>query len=309
MSDDLIPIYYSDMADALYFFEYHGPLYKKINWKERDSHVKELYKIIRQIKFPRLKMLLPWARTQAVLHDLTTPKSLTKYIKNNPPKGKFAEKWLAEIGKMTDIFQEILNIYTKKILTREKRKELEHNRKMIVKKYSKTWDKLKRETEKIHGFTWKRKEPMICLLYPIDGRLSHKLKFADIAFIETSDKMLKNKSMFLHEVVKLLNYTKTIFAWVKQDRRGIRAIAYELFTEMQTMLLVEKIFKKKPNFQVMLEKLDTLWIPFIRSGTSFDDDELERILENSYELIPNTEYEPLYQLGELYTEMNIILLE
>lgn len=306
---DLIPIYYSDMADALYFFEYHGPLYKKIKWKERNKDVRELYKIVRQIKFPRLKLLLPWARTQAVLHDLTTPKSLTKYIQNNPPKGKFAEKWLAEIGKMTDIFQEILNLYTKKILTSEKRKELKRNRERIEKKYSKIWDKLKQETEIIPGFTWRRKDPKICLLYPIDGRLSHKLKFADIAYIETSDVMINNKSMFLHEVIKLLNHTKPIFAWVKQDRRGIRAIAYELFTEMQTMLIIEKMFKKEANFEAILEKLDSLWIPFIRSETSFDDDELERILLNSYEIIPNAEFEPLYQLGELYTEMNIILLE
>ncbi|MHA1556951.1 MAG: hypothetical protein ACTSPM_08475 [Candidatus Heimdallarchaeota archaeon] len=306
---DLIPIYYSDMADALYFFEYHGPLYKQIKWIERNKDVKELYKIIRQIKFPRLKLLLPWARTQAVLHDLTTPKSLTKYIQNNPPKGKFAEKWLAEIGKMTDIFQEILNMYQKKILTPEKRKELENNRKSIEKKYSQIWDKLKHETENTHGFTWKRKEPKICLLYPIDGRLSHKLKFADIAFIETSDIMIKNENAFLHEVIKLLNYTKTIFAWVKQDRRGIRAIAYELFTEMQTMLLIEKMFKKKPSFTAMIEKLDNLWIPYIRSETFFDDDELERVLQQSYTLILNAEFEPLYQLGELYAEMNIILLE
>ncbi len=307
--NDSIQFYYSDMADALYFFEYHGPLYKKIKWKERNKDVKELYKIIRQIKFPRLKLLLPWARTKAVLHNLTTPKSLTKYIQNNPPKGKFAEKWIAEIEKMTDIFQEILNLYTKKILTPEKRKELESIREKIEKKYSKIWDKLKRETEITPGFTWKRKEPKICLLYPIDGRLSHKLKYADIAFIETSEVMIKNESMFLHEVIKLLNYTRPIFAWVKQDRRGIRAIAYELFTAMQTMLLIEKIFKKESNFNVIVEKLDTLWIPYIRPETSFDEDELERILEKSYELISNAEFEPLYQIGELYTEINIILLE
>lgn len=306
---DLIQFYYSDMVDALYFFEYHGPLYKKIKWKERDNHVKELYKIIRQIKFPRLKLLLPWARTQAVLHDLTTPKSLAKYIQKNPPKGKFAEKWLAEIEKMTDIFQEIYKLYTKKILTPEKRKELDTNREKIEKKYSKIWNKIKQETKIIPGFTWKRKEPKICLLYPIDGRLSHKVKFADIAYIETSDIMIKDESMFLHEVIKLLNYTKPIFSWVKQDRRGIRAIAYELFTEMQTLLLIKKIYRKEPNFKAIIEKLDTLWIPYIRSGTSFDDDELERILRNSFKLIPNAEFEPLYQLGELYTEMNIILLE
>ena len=210
---------------------------------------------------------------------------------------------------MGDIFQEIYNLYTKKVLTAETKKTLDDTRETIEKKYSKIWKQFKSETEATHGFIWKRKEPKICLLYPLDGRLSHKLQFSEIAFIEASAEMIQDETLFLHEVVKLINYTKPIFSWVKQDRRGIRAIAYELFTEIQTHLLVSSIYKKPPNFEEIVDKLDEIWIPSIRSGTSFDDDELERILAYSYESLTKTEFEPLYQLGELYTEMNIVLLE
>jgi len=306
---ELIKFYHSDLVDALYYFEYHGPSYKKIKWLPRDSNVRDLYKLIREIKFTRFKHFLPWARSIAALNDLETPKKLAKYIKNNPPKGKFAEKWLEEIDKLEDILSEIFNFYKKNILHDDIKKKLERLREDIEKKYKKYWLELKEESKKLPGIVWKRKDPIICLIYPIEGRLSHKLKYADIAYIETSEIMLEDEVLFLHEIVKLLNYSKPAEAWVKQDRRGVRAIAYELFTEMQTLRLVEKLLKKKPNFKkVILEKLDTLWIPLIRAETSFDEEELERILTKAYRNIPNHEFDALYQIGELYTELNIILL-
>ena len=307
---DKVKIYYSDLVDALYYFEYHGPMYKKIKWIERDVRVRDLFKLIREIKFPRFKLFLSLVRDVAVKQEITSPKKLARYMEKNPPRGKFAEKWVEEADKMADILQEIYNTFTKKILTPEKKEELEKLREKIDKKYSKYWKKFKDETEKLPGMSWKRKEPLVCLLYPLDGRLSHKLKFGDIAYIETSKQMLDEEDHFMHEVVKLINNTKPIDAWVRQDRRGVRAIAYELFTQMQTLHILHKMLNKKPDFrEVVLDKLETIWIPYIRPGTDFDEEELERILENAYEQITKHEFDALFQLGELYTEMNIVLLE
>ena len=306
---EIIEFRYSDLADALYYFEYHGPLKKKIDWVERDKDARALYKIIREIKFTRFKHFLPWARNIVVLHEIDTPKKLARHVEMNPPRGKFGEKWLEEIQKLTDIVTEILSYYKKNVLTKEKEKELERLRKEIKKKYSKYWVKLQEESEKLPGISWKRKEPMICLLYPLDGKLSHKLTYSDIAYIETSKIMLEREDMFLHEVVKLLNFSKPIGSWVRQDRRGIRAIAYELFTDLQTLKLVNSLTGKNPNFRSIInEKMYDIWIPFIRPNTSFDEDELERILGTAYKKITKKEFDGLYQLGELYTELNIILL-
>ena len=306
---NLIEFYHSDLVDALYFFEYHGTNYKRIKFLPRDKGVRDLYKLIREIKFPRFKYFLPWARSTAVLQKLDTPKKLASYIEKNPPRGKFAEKWIDEIDKLEDILQEIYNHFKKNVQTKENKEKLDKLKEKIEKKYERYWVQLKEESEKLPGISWKRKEPMICLLYPIEGRLSHKLKFGDIAFIEASEITLDDDVLFLHEIVKLLNNTKPINSWVKQDRRGVRAIAYELFTEMQTLHILEKIINEKPNFKkVILEKLETLWIPVIREDTSFDDEELERILTRAYKIIPKHEFDALHQLGELYTELNIVLL-
>ncbi|MBK5114110.1 MAG: hypothetical protein KGD59_12255 [Candidatus Heimdallarchaeota archaeon] len=306
---EIIEFRHSDLADALYYFEYHGPLKKKIDWVERDKDARELYKIIREIKFSRFKHFLPWARNIVVLHEIDTPKKLARFIENNPPRGKFGEKWLEEIDKLIDIVSEILSYYKKNILTKEKGKELEDIREEIKKKYSKYWSKLQEESMKLPGISWKRKEPIVCLLYPLDGKLSHKLTYSDIAYIETSRLMVERDDMFLHEVVKLLNYSKPIGSWVRQDRRGIRAVAYELFTELQTLKLINALTGKKPNFQSIInEKMYNIWIPYIRPDTSFDEDELERILGQAYKKITRHEFDGLYQLGELYTELNIILL-
>ncbi len=306
---ELIKFYHSDLADALYYFEYHGPLKKKIGWIERDKKARALYKVIREIKFTRFKHFLPWARNIVVLHDIESPKKLARYIENNPPRGKFGEKWLKEIQKLIDIVSEILNYYKKNILTKEREKELENTREEIKKKYSKYWSKLQEESIKLPGISWKRKNPIVCLLYPLDGRLSHKLTYSDIAYIETSKVMIERDDMFLHEVVKLLNYSKPIGSWVRQDRRGVRAIAYELFTELQTLKLINAITGKRPNFRsIIYEKMYNVWIPYIRPDTSFDEDELERILGLAYKKITRKEYDGLYQMGELYTELNIILL-
>ena len=306
---DEIPIVYSDLVDALYYFEYHGPLRKRIAWVDKDKGVRNLYKLIREIKFPRFKFFLPWIRFTAVKHQLNTPKKLAKHVVNNPPKGKYAEMWIADFDKMVDILQEIRKYYNKYVLSKEKGEELEKLRNKITKKYSKEWPRLVKEALELPGVSLKRKGPMICLLHPIDGRLSHKLVFADIAFIEVSKAMLEDECLFLHEVVKLLNYTKPIQAWVKQDRRGIRALAYELYTENQTQYLVNKIFKKKTKSAAKaLEKLENIWIPFLRPGTVFDDMELERIVSKSYDILTNHEFDAMYQLGEIYTELNIILL-
>jgi hypothetical protein len=284
-------------------------LKKKIGWVDRDRDARALYKIIREIRFARFKHFLPWARNVVVLHEINTPKKLAHYVEKNPPKGKYGEKWLVEIQKLTDIVSEILNYFKKNILTKEKEKELENLRNEIKKKYSKYWSKLEEESLKLPGISWKRKNPIICLLYPLDGRLSHKLTYSDIAYIETSKIMVEREEMFLHEVVKLLNYSKPIGSWVRQDRRGIRAIAYELFTELQTLKLVNSLTGKRPNFRnIIYEKMYEIWIPFIRPDTSFDEDELERILGIAYKKITRKEFDGLYQLGELYTELNIILL-
>ncbi|MFW9924540.1 MAG: hypothetical protein ACFFDW_14750 [Candidatus Thorarchaeota archaeon] len=306
---NLIKFYSNDLVDALYYFEYHGPLYKNIKWIPRESGVKDLYKLVKEIKFTRFKYFLPWARYTAVINQIDSPKKLAKYIKEHPPRGKFGEQWAEDHEKMNDILQEIFNLFKKNVLSDQKKNELEELRERIRNKYSKIMDKLKVESEKIPGIIWKRKEPIICLVYPIDGRLSHTLNFADIAFIETSELMLNDENSFFHDVVKVLNFKKPVGAWVKQDRRGIRAIAYELFTQMQTQKIVEAIYQKKPNFRkVILEKLDTIWIPVIRDQTLFDEDELERILLDAYKMIPKHKFDALYQLGELYTELNIILL-
>ncbi len=306
---DIIEFRHSDLADALYYFEYHGPLKKKIDWIDRDKDARELYRIIREIKFARFKHFLPWARNIAILHEIDTPKKLVRYVEKNPPRGKFGEKWLEEIQKLSDIVTEIMNYYKKNILTKDIEKELEELRKEIKKKYSKYWSKLQEESQKLPGISWRRKEPIVCLLYPIDGKLSHRLAYSDVAYIETSKIMLERDDMFLHEIIKLLNYSKPIGSWVRQDRRGIRAIAYELFTELQTLKLVNSLTGKNPNFRSIInEKMYDIWIPFIRPGTSFDEDELERILGVAYKKITKKEFDGLYQLGELYTELNIILL-
>ena len=306
---DLISIKYSDLADALYYFEFMGPLYKRIKWLERDKNVFQLYKLIREIKFPRFKNFLPYARFITISNDISSPTQLAKHIRDHPPKGKFAEKWVAEYEKMRDILREIYNYFMKNVLTNEKKEELEKLRKKIEKKYGKIWHKLKVESEKLPGISWKRKSPIVCLLYPLDGKLSHKLKFSDIAFIETSQAMVDDEALFLHEVVKLLNYTKPVGSWVRQDRRGIRAIAYEIFTELQTLKIVNALFDKKPNYKTVINlKLDSIWIPFIRPETSLDEDELERVLAKAYKKISKHEYDAMFQMSELYTELNIILL-
>jgi len=306
---DLIPIKYSDLADALYYFEYMGPLYKRIKWLERDKQAQKLYKLIREIKFAMFKNFLPWARDIAIRNDINSPTTLAKYIRDNPPRGKFGEKWVNDYEKMRDILLEIFNFFTKEVLTKTKCEELEKLRSQIIQKYSPIWPKLKDESEKLPGISWKRKTPTVCLLHPLDGRLSHKLKFSDTAYIEVSQAMLDDETLFLHEVVKLLNYTKPIGSWVRQDKRGIRAIAYEIFTELQTLKLVNALFNKKPNYRTVINlKLDSIWIPFIRPETTFDEDELERILQKAYKLIGKHSYDTLFQMSELYTELNIILL-
>jgi hypothetical protein len=306
---DLIPFYSSDLIDALYYFEYHGPLYKRINWLPRDKGVRNLFKLIRQIKFARIKFFLPYARNVAAVNKIEEPLKLAHHIRDNPPKGKFAERWVEEYDKMRDILKEIWKLYKNSILTPEKEEELSKLRKQIINKYSPIWEKLKEESEKLPGITWKRKQPSICLLYPLDGRLSHKLKLSDIAFIETSQNMVDDEELFLHEVVKLLNYTKPISSWIRQDRRGIRAIAYEVFTELQSLRIITVMYNKKPNYRKIIQgKLNDLWIPQIRKETTFDDDELERIMMQAYKMIPKHQFDALYQLGEIYTELNIILL-
>ncbi|MHA1503937.1 MAG: hypothetical protein ACTSPT_01960 [Candidatus Heimdallarchaeota archaeon] len=308
MSEE-IPIINFDLVDALYYFEYHGPLRKRIAWTEKDKGIRNLYKLIREIKFPRFKFFLPWIRYVAVRNQLDTPKKLAKYVVNNPPKGKYGELWVADFEKMIDILSEIKKYYEKQVMTKEKREALENLRNKIIKKYSKEWQKLVEEALKLPGVSLKRKEPMICLLQPLDGRLSHKLPLGDIAFIEVSEAMLEDECLFLHEVVKLLNYTKPINAWVRQDRRGIRGLAYELYTENQTQYLVGKIFKKRAKSAAKaVEKLETIWIPFYRPDSVFDDMELERIVSRAYDMLTNHEFDAMYQLGELYTELNIILL-
>ena len=307
--NDIIEIYYSDLADALYYFEYHGPNYNRIRWLEKDKRVRDVYKLIREIKFPRFKNFLPYARNLAAMNNIDSPRKLAKFIVKNPPKGKAGELWEGEFDKMSDILQEIYNFFLNEILTKEVKKEHDRLRKDISKKYSKYWKKLKEESEKIPGIIWKRKEPSVCLLYPLSGKLSHKLKFSGTAYIESSQEMLNDESLFLHEVVKLLNYTRPIGVWVRQDRRGIRAIAYEIYTELQTLKLVNAVFNKKPNYKrVIDEKLYNIWIPTIRMETSFDKDELERILQNAYKIITKHEFDSMYQIGEIYTELNIILL-
>jgi hypothetical protein len=72
---------------------------------------------------------------------------------------------------------------------------------------------------------------------------------------------------------------------------------------------VSKLFKKKvKSAEKVVNKLDTIWIPFYRPNTVFDDMELERIVGRAYEIITNHEFDAMYQLGELYTELNIIRL-
>ncbi len=308
MSEE-IPIVNYDLVDALYYFEYHGPLRKRIAWTEKDKGIRNLYKLIREIKFPRFKFFLPWIRYVAVKNQLETPKKLAKYVVNNPPKGKYGELWVADFEKMIDILSEIKKYYDKQVMTKEKSEALENLRNKIIKKYSKEWPKLVEEALQLPGVSLKRKEPMICLLQPLDGRLSHKLPLGDIAFIEVSEAMLEDECLFLHEVVKLLSYTKPINAWVRQDRRGIRGLAYELYTENQTQYLVGKIFKKRAKSAAKaVEKLETIWIPFYRPDSFFDDMELERIVSRAYDMLTNHEFDAMYQLGELYTELNIILL-
>ncbi|NHJ38954.1 MAG: hypothetical protein FK731_02895 [Asgard group archaeon] len=306
---ELISFYYSNLIDALYFFEYHGPLYKRIYWLERNKDVRDLYKIIRDIKFTRFKFFLPYARNVAALNQIDDPTKLAKHIRDYPPRGKFGEQWVIDYEKMRDILREILKLFLTTITTKETLDKMEKIRQSIKKKYSPIWTKLKDESEKLPGINWKRKEPKICLLIPLDGRLSHKLKLSDIAYIETSELMLEDENLFLHEVVKLLNYTKPIGSWVRQDRRGIRAIAYEVFTELQTIKLINSLYQKIPNYKkIVQEKLNNLWIPQIRKDTTFDDDELVRIRTDAYRMLTKHEYDAQYQLGEIYTELNIILL-
>jgi len=304
-----IKFYHSNLVDALYYFEYHGPLYKHIKWIERDKNVVELYKIIKDVKIAKIKYFLPWARTVAVSNEIDSPKKLAKEIIGNPPKGKFAESWVEEGEKTQDILVEIYNLYNNNKDLKGKMTELENLRSKIEKKYSNDITKLMDESIKIPGLSWKRKEPKICLVYPIDGRLTHKLKFSDTVYIEASEDIMNDETSFYHPIIKMLNYTKPIGAWVRQDRRGIRAIAYELFTELQTIKLVSQLYGKRPNFHtIVTNKLYNLWIPFIRPNTTFDEDELERILSNAYKNITKKEFDSMYQMGELYTELNIILL-
>ena len=82
-----------------------------------------------------------------------------------------------------------------------------------------------------------------------------------------------------------------------------------MFTELQTQKIIQAITVKKPNFKaIVYDKLENIWIPFIRASTSFDEDELERILTKAYKTVSKKEFEPLFQMGEIYTELNIILL-
>ncbi|NHK32702.1 MAG: hypothetical protein FK730_15235 [Asgard group archaeon] len=306
---ELIPFYNSDLIDALYYFEYHGPLYKRIFWVERSKAVRNLFKIIRTIKFSRFRFFLPYARNIAAINQIDDPTKLAKFLRDNPPRGKFGEQWAYDYEKMRDILKEILKLYLNTITTKETREKLEKMRQAISEKYSSIIPKLKEESEKLPGIIWKRKTPKICLIYPLDGRLSHKLKLSDIAYIETSEQMLEDETLFLHEVVKLLNYTKPIGSWVRQDRRGIRAIAYEMFTELQTLKLINSLYDKKPNYRkTVQEKLHNIWIPQIRMDTTFDDEEFIRIMTDAYKMITKHEFDAQYQLGEIYTELNIILL-
>ncbi|MFX1537156.1 MAG: hypothetical protein ACFFDI_23345 [Promethearchaeota archaeon] len=306
---ELIRFYHSKMVNALYYFEYHGPLKKKMSWIEQDPSVRELYSVIKKIKFPRFKYFLSWAKHFSVIHDLDSPKKLTRFTSENPPRGKLGENWLAELEKMDDILQEILNVYKDKVLTPERKANFEKYCAEIKKKYSPLWLRLKEESEKLPGISWKKKNPIICLLDPIDGRLTYKSSFGDIAFVEVSKTLLEEEDRLFHEVIKLLNFTRPLGRWVKQDREGIRAISYELFTEMQSLKIQKAVLGKHPNFRsVIRKKLDTMWIPMIRPETMFDEEELERILNNAYKMIPKHEFDSLYQLGELNTELNIILL-
>ncbi|HUT79750.1 MAG TPA: hypothetical protein VMZ29_01000 [Candidatus Bathyarchaeia archaeon] len=304
-----IKFYHSNLVDALYYFEYHGPLYKHIKWIERDKNVVDLYKIIKDVKISKIKFFLPWARNIAVSKEIESPEKLAKEIIENPPKGKFAENWVAEADKTRDILVEIYNLYNNNKELKNKQEKLKDLLSNIEKKYSDELSKLKEESLKIPELSWKRKEPKICLVFPIDGRLTHKLKFSDTVYIEASEEILNDETTFYHPIIKMLNYTKPIGAWVKQDKRGIRAIAYELFTELQTIKMVGQLYNKKPNFHsIVTNKLYSLWIPFIRPNTTFDDDELERILSNAYKIITKKEYDSMYQMGVIYTELNIILL-
>ncbi|MBN1330842.1 MAG: hypothetical protein JXA54_15320 [Candidatus Heimdallarchaeota archaeon] len=304
-----IKFYHSNLVDALYYFEYHGPLYKHIKWIERDKSVVDLYKVIKDVKISKIKFFLPWVRNIAVTNEIDSPKRLAKEILENPPKGKFAESWVAEADKTRDILVEIFNLYNNNKELKSKQSELENLRTRIEKKYSNELIRLKEESIKISGLSWKRKEPKICLVFPLDGRLTHKLKFSDTVYIEASQSILDDETSFFHPVIKMLNYTKPIGAWVKQDKRGIRAIAYELFTELQTIKIVSQLYGKKPNFHsIVTNKLYSIWIPFIRPNTTFDEEELERILNNAYKNIAKKEFDSMYQMGEIYTELNIILL-
>ncbi|MBD3191801.1 MAG: hypothetical protein GF308_14235 [Candidatus Heimdallarchaeota archaeon] len=306
---ELIDFYHSDLMNALYYFEYHGPLHKTVGWIDQDPEVKKLLALIKKIKFPRFKQFLQWARYLAANNRIHSPRELQAAIVKNPPRGKTGEKWVDEAEKMGDILQEIYNLYTNKIQTKESKKQFMDLCEKIKKKYSTIWPKLKEESKKLPGIRWKKKDLVVCLLNPIDGRLSHKLKYSEIAFIEASEQTLNGEDLFLHEIVKLLNNTRPIQKWVKLDKEGVKAIAYELFTEMQSLRLIQKIFGKNPNFRSTIQqKLYHLWIPLIRPDTMFDEDELERILTKAYKRIPNLEYSAMYQMSELYTELRIILL-
>lgn len=309
MVSELINFYHSDLMNALYYFEYHGPLNKTIGWIDQDQEVKKLFALIKKIKFPRFKQFIQWARYLAANNQLHSPRELQAAIVKKPPRGKTGEKWVKESEKMGDILQEIYNLYKNKIQTKESKQLFEKLCEKIRKKYSTIWPELKEESKKLPGIRWKKKDPMVCLLEPIDGRLSHKLKYSEIAFIEASQQTLNEEDLFLHEIIKLLNNTRPIQKWVKLDKEGVKAIAYELFTEMQSLRLIQKIFGKNPNFRTTIQhKLNNLWIPLIRPETMFDEDELERILTQAYKRIPNHDYSAMYQMSELYTELRIILL-
>ncbi|MEA2070301.1 MAG: hypothetical protein U9O98_03330 [Asgard group archaeon] len=305
----LVEFYQSDIVDALYYFEYHGPRKDDLQWIEQNEDVKKLHNIIKKIHFPRLKFFLPWIRNVIVTEDLHSINEIKKYIIENPPRGKTGEKIVNQIDKVGDVINEIIKLYQKKILTKKKKKELKKLRSQIQRKYSSQWRKLKKISVTLPGISWEKKDPTICFLYPIDGRLSFKLPYADVAYIETSEKMLENDGLFLHELVKVLNYSKPLGSWVRQDKRGIRAIAYELFSEMQTIYILSKLHNRNPDFkEAVYDKLQNIWIPLIREETFFDEVELERILDQAYKMLPNHEYDMLYQLGELYTEINIVKL-
>jgi hypothetical protein len=306
---DLIKFYQSDMMNALYYFDMHGPSKKKLSGIPQDKRVKKLYRLIRKIKFPSLKRLLRLVKYITVAHDLDTPKKITQYVCENAPRTKYGERWIEQRNKMKDILTEILNLFNNEIMTKGWKREYIKNAKKIQKKYSKYWPKFKEATKELPGMRWKRKEPIICLLVPIDGRLSWKANQGDVAYVEASEKMVENEALFFHEVTKLINFTKPIGYWVKRDKEGVRGIAYELFSEMQNLYLTQQLFNRKPNFkQTIYEKLNNIWIPFISPGTVFDEDELERVLEKAYKLIPNKEFEAMFQMGEIYTDLNIIRL-